>query len=48
MDVICQLESDEGLTTLHTRFQALYEADFLIFDHMTTDQHRKLSKHSCV
>ena len=28
--VICQLDSDEEPTTLHTRFQALGEADFLI------------------
>ena len=37
-----QLESDEGLTTLCTRFWALCGVKFLIFDHMTTDQHRKL------
>ena len=44
--VIYQLESDEGLTTLHTRFCALCEAKFLIFDHMTTDQHRGLYRRS--
>ena len=35
------VEFDEGLTTLRTRFRALCEADFLFFDHMAIDQHRK-------
>ena len=39
---IYQLESDEGLTILRTKFRALCDADFLFFDHMTIDQHRKL------
>jgi len=35
-NIICQLEPDEGPTTLST---SLCEADFLIFFHMTTNNH---------
>ena len=38
----CQLKSDEEPTTLGTRLQAFCKVHFHIFDHMTTDQHRKL------
>ena len=41
-NIAAGVESDEGLTILRTRFRALCEADFLLFDHMTIDQHRKL------
>ena len=40
----CQLESDEEPTILGTRLQAFCDIDFHIFDHMTTDQHKKLLK----
>ena len=44
--VICQLESDGGPITLCTRFGVLCESDFLIYDHMTTGQHKKLYRQS--
>jgi len=36
----CQLEPDEGPTTLHT---SLCESDFLIFFHMITDNHTQVT-----
>ena len=44
--LVVELESDEETTPRHTRFRALSEADFLILDHMTTDQYKKLYRQS--
>ena len=40
-NIVAGVESDDGLTILHTRFRALCEADFLFSNHMAIDQHRK-------
>ena len=45
--VMCQMELDEWSTTLHTRFEPFVKLiAILVFDHMTTDHHRKLHDHA--